>query len=277
MDALRLARDDPQRQVVFFAVGFETTAPANAMAVLQAYRQGVHNFSALISHVLVPPAIQVVLDDPAAACRGSSPLDTCARSWAWRPTPTWQPATTCRSWLPASSRWICCRVWRCWWTPGGRARRGCATQYTRSVRGEGNAAAQHAMQESIRGHRHGMARDRGHPPSGLRLREAYAAHDAERRFAVDSLQAQEAAACIAGQVLQGKRKRTSARPSAQGHTRDTGSEHHGLGRGGVLGVLRVSRPRPAAGDSACCLVPGSVDDYDAVDHAHGGGGASCSG
>src|ERR1035438_7565973 len=62
MDALRLARENPQRPVVFFAVGFETTAPANAMAVWQARREGLRNFSMLVSHVLVPPAIRLLLD-----------------------------------------------------------------------------------------------------------------------------------------------------------------------------------------------------------------------
>ena len=65
MDALRVARQHPDRQVVFFAVGFETTAPANAMAAFQAKRDGVGNFSLLVSHVLVPPAIEAILSSPA--------------------------------------------------------------------------------------------------------------------------------------------------------------------------------------------------------------------
>ena len=64
LDALRLARDNPQREVVFFAVGFETTAPANAMAVFQAHAQGIGNFSVLVSHVLVPPAMAALLSAP---------------------------------------------------------------------------------------------------------------------------------------------------------------------------------------------------------------------
>ncbi len=79
MDAVTLARKHPDRQVVFFAVGFETTAPANAMAVAQAARLGLTNFSVLVSHVLVPPAIRAVLDSPAnAASRASWPPDTSA-------------------------------------------------------------------------------------------------------------------------------------------------------------------------------------------------------
>jgi len=64
LDALKLARQNPDREVVFFAVGFETTAPANAMAVWQARAQGVGNFSVLCSHVLVPPAIEAILSSP---------------------------------------------------------------------------------------------------------------------------------------------------------------------------------------------------------------------
>jgi hydrogenase expression/formation protein HypD len=70
MDAVALAQKHPDRQVVFFAVGFETTAPANAMAVVQAARLGLENFSALVSHVLVPPAMRAVLDSPANRVQG---------------------------------------------------------------------------------------------------------------------------------------------------------------------------------------------------------------
>ena len=69
LDALRLARENPERQVVFFAVGFETTAPANAMAVFQAHQQQVKNFSILVSHVLVPPAMEAILSSPRTGCR----------------------------------------------------------------------------------------------------------------------------------------------------------------------------------------------------------------
>ena len=70
MDAVTLARKHPDRQVVFFAVGFETTAPANAMAVAQAAKLGLENFSVLVSHVLVPPAMRAVLDSPANRVQG---------------------------------------------------------------------------------------------------------------------------------------------------------------------------------------------------------------
>src|ERR1039457_5849005 len=70
MEAVNLARRYPDRPVVFFAVGFETTAPANAMAVWQARQEGLKNFSILASHVLVPPAIRLLLDSPASRVQG---------------------------------------------------------------------------------------------------------------------------------------------------------------------------------------------------------------
>ena len=79
MDALRMARQNPDRQVVFFAVGFETTAPANAMAVWQAKREGLTNFSILVSHVLVPPAISMLLESPENRVQGFiAPGHVCA-------------------------------------------------------------------------------------------------------------------------------------------------------------------------------------------------------
>ena len=88
LDALKLARENPDRQVVFFGIGFETTAPANAMTVYQAKRLGVPNFSLLVSHVLVPPAIAAIMESPTLPGAGaSSPPGTCAASWAPREYP----------------------------------------------------------------------------------------------------------------------------------------------------------------------------------------------
>ena len=105
LDALRLAQSHPDRQVVFFAVGFETTAPANAMAVWQADHDGVENFSMLVSHVLVPPAMEALLSSPTtASCRGFSRPVMFAPSWATTNICRLRSVTKCRSWSPASSR-----------------------------------------------------------------------------------------------------------------------------------------------------------------------------
>ena len=74
-----LAAGEPRQEVVFFGVGFETTAPANAMAVYQARERGLTNFSLLVSHVLVPPAIEAIMTSPTSRVQGSSRPATCAR------------------------------------------------------------------------------------------------------------------------------------------------------------------------------------------------------
>jgi hydrogenase expression/formation protein HypD len=70
LDALKIAADRPDKQVVFFAIGFETTAPGNAMAVFQAKRAGIPNFTVLVSHVLVPPALEAILGSPKCRVQG---------------------------------------------------------------------------------------------------------------------------------------------------------------------------------------------------------------
>ena len=82
LDAVRIAQENPDREVVFFAIGFETTAPANALAVTRARALGVKNFSMLVSHVLVPPAIAAVLQSPGNRVQGFLGPGTSARSWA---------------------------------------------------------------------------------------------------------------------------------------------------------------------------------------------------
>ena len=96
MDAVELAQDNPARQVVFFAVGFETTAPANAMAVVQAKRLGLANFSVLVSHVLVPPAMQAVLASPDCRVQGFLAAGHVSPSWASGNMRRSRPATACR-------------------------------------------------------------------------------------------------------------------------------------------------------------------------------------
>ena len=90
LDAIKVAQKHPDRKVVFFAIGFETTAPANAMAVLQAQRLGLTNFSVLVSHVLVPPAIEAILQSPNTRVQAFWPA-MCAVLWVI--------ANTSRSWI----------------------------------------------------------------------------------------------------------------------------------------------------------------------------------
>ena len=111
MDAVALAQKNPGRQVVFFAVGFETTAPANAMAVVQAARLGLTNFSVLVSHVLVPPAMRAVLDSPVEPRAGLPGRRPRLHDHGHRAVSNRSPRSTmCRSWSPASSRWTSSRA-----------------------------------------------------------------------------------------------------------------------------------------------------------------------
>jgi len=206
MDAVTLAEKNPQRQVVFFAVGFETTAPANAMAVAQAARRGIENFSVLVSHVLVPPAIRAVLDSPQCSVQGFlaaghvctvmgiDQYRPIARQYrvpivatGFEPLDILQGVSMCIEQLE-------------------QGRFEAEIQYTRSVRPEGNPAAIRQIDEVFAP----VARKwRGIgeiPASGLGLRPDYARFDAGRRFGVSHLTADEPAECIAGAVLQGHKR-----------------------------------------------------------------------
>ena len=206
MDAVALARKTPEREVVFFAVGFETTAPANAMAVLQAARLGLKNFSVLVSHVLVPPAIRAVLDSPfnrvqgflaaghVCTVMGIDEYRPIAEKYrvpivvtGFEPLDILQGIALCVEQLEA-----------------GRAE--VENQYTRSVRPEGNMAAIAQIREVFEPVDRKWRGIGQIPASGLGLREKYAAWDADRRFGVSGITAEEPAECIAGEVLQGHRK-----------------------------------------------------------------------
>ena len=206
MDALALARKHPDREVVFFAVGFETTAPANAMAVAQAAKLGVENFSVLVSHVLVPPAMRAVLGSPVnrvqgflaaghvCAVMGTSEYGPIADEYhvpvvvtGFEPLDILQGLAMCIKQLEE-----------------GRAE--VEIQYARAVRPEGNRPAIgqiEAVFQTVARKWRGIGEI---PSSGLALRDELAAYDAERRFGVGQITAEEPPECIAGQVLQGHKK-----------------------------------------------------------------------
>lgn len=206
MDAVLLARKNPDRQVVFFAIGFETTAPANAMAVAQARRLGLANFSVLVSHVLVPPAMEAVLSSPSnqvqgflaaghvCAVMGMEEYRPLARRFHAPIVVTgFEPLDILRG-----IQMCVCQL------EEGRAE--VENAYARAVRPEGNPAAIRQIREVFEP---GARKWRGIgqiPESGLRLRPEYAAFDAERRFGLEEITAEEPAECIAGEVLQGHRK-----------------------------------------------------------------------
>jgi len=203
LDAVELARANPDREVVFFAIGFETTAPANAMAVRHADRLGVRNFSVLVSHVLVPPAIEAILDSP--SCRVQAFLaaghvctvmgtaeyeDIVARRHVPIVVTGFEPLDVLDG--------IRCAVAQ---LESGRAE--LENAYPRAVQRAGNTQAQAVLAEVFEPT---DRRWRGIGPiaqSGWRLRERYRSFDAEQRFDLGDIRAQESSACRSGDVLQG--------------------------------------------------------------------------
>jgi hydrogenase expression/formation protein HypD len=206
MDAVALAQKHPDRQVVFFAVGFETTAPANAMAVVQAARLGLENFSALVSHVLVPPAMRAVLDSPANRVQGflaAGHVCTITGMDEYRPiAEKYRVPIVVTGFEPMD---ILQGVLMCV-EQLESGRHEVENQYARSVRPEGNRVALeqiHEVFEVVPRKWRGIGEI---PQSGLSLRDAYAKFDAERRFQVEAIMAEEPAECIAGEILQGHKK-----------------------------------------------------------------------
>ena len=207
MDAVKIARANPDRKVVFFGVGFETTAPANAMAVWQAKREGLTNFSMLVSHVLVPPAMRLILSSPSNRVQGFiAPGHVCTvmgyREYEELASEFHVPIVVGGfepvDLLEAISMLVA-------QLEEGRAE--VENQYARSVNYEGNLAAQKNHARGVRGFGSQMARHRVH--CGERLygcARNIAAFDAERVFDVEDLRAEEPKECISALVLQGLKK-----------------------------------------------------------------------
>jgi hydrogenase expression/formation protein HypD len=206
LDALRIARDNPGRQVVFFGIGFETTAPANAMALYQARRGGVDNFSMLVSHVLVPPSMASILQDPGnrvqaflgpghvCAVMGLHEYEAlCARYRVPIVVTGFEPVDLLEGVLMAVRQ-----------LEAGRA--AVENQYVRTVAAEGNRAARELIFEVFEVCDRKWRGVGSIPKSGYKLRHEYRAHDAEKRFEVDQITTREPAICISGLVLRGLRK-----------------------------------------------------------------------
>jgi hydrogenase expression/formation protein HypD len=206
LDAVELAVKNPDKQVVFFAIGFETTAPPNVMSVLQAQRLGLTNYSVLVSHVRVPPAIRAILSSPENRVQGFLLAGhVCAVMGYWEYPPLaeefgvpmavtgFEPLDIVQGILSAVQL-----------LEAGKVE--VANPYARAVSFEGNQPAQKTIQKVF------MECDRKWrgigmiPMSGWRLRPEFEAFNAEKRFAVEAIQAEESPRCIAGQILQGLKK-----------------------------------------------------------------------
>ena len=206
LDALALARAHPEREVVFFAVGFETTAPANAMAVWQAHKTGCSNFSILCSHVLVPPAMEAILSDDDCRVQGflaAGHVCTVMGTGAYGPiAERYGIPITVTGFEPLDLlQGIAMTL-----TALEEGRVGLENQYARVVSAEGNVPAQRLLEQVFEVVDRAWRGIGVIPKSGYALREAFAEHDAERRFEVSNIGGGESPECIAGDILRGRRK-----------------------------------------------------------------------
>lgn len=206
IEAVSIARDHPEKEVVFFAVGFETTAPANALSVLHAKKEGLTNYSILVSHVLVPPAMEAILADEHAAIdaflgaghvcaiMGTKAYEPIARKFripivvtGFEPLDLVDGIYRAVKQLEAGKHEV-------------------ENQYSRVVRPEGNLEAKRVIETVFE---IGTREWRGIgpiPDSGYTLREAFSDFDAERKFGVSSDTAENTSGCIAGEILKGLKK-----------------------------------------------------------------------
>ncbi|MFZ0546902.1 MAG: hydrogenase formation protein HypD [Candidatus Promineifilaceae bacterium] len=204
LDALQIARDNPDKTVVFFAIGFETTAPANAAAVQQAAREGLDNFCVLVSHVTVPPAITAIMESPNTRVNGflaAGHVCTIMGTAEYHPlTEKYHTPIVVTGFEPLDLAHGILRAVR--QLEDGRHE--VENAYARTVPNQGNPAAQAAIADVF------QVCDRAWrglgtiPQSGYRLREKFAAFDAERRFPdIGEMVALESTLCQSGLVLQG--------------------------------------------------------------------------
>jgi hydrogenase expression/formation protein HypD len=206
MDCLKIAQANPDRKIVFFAIGFETTAPANAMAVFQAKAMGLRNFSLLVSHVMVPPSMTGILQSPLNRVQGFlGPGHVCAvMGWSeYEPIAArYKVPIVITGFEPVDLlEGILMTVRQ---LEQGRAE--VENQYARAVAREGNVAARRMIAQVF------DIADRSWrgigiiPKSGYKLSYAYREYDADRIFQVESIRTREPEVCIAGQVLKGQKK-----------------------------------------------------------------------
>lgn len=206
LDALNIARREPGKSVVFFGIGFETTAPANAMAILQAKREGLSNFSVLLSHVLVPPAIASILQGAGNRVQGFlGPGHVCVimgtgeyKSLAAR----YEVPIVITGFEPLDLlEGILMTVRQ---LESGRAE--VENQYARAVPEKGNTAARAILDEVFEISDRKWRGVGSIPKSGYRIRYEYAAHDAEKLYEVEEIETNESSLCISGLILRGLKK-----------------------------------------------------------------------
>jgi hydrogenase expression/formation protein HypD len=206
LDAVKIAQANPDKEVVFFAIGFETTGPANAMSVIQAKALGVKNFSVLVSQVTVPPAMHAILGSPQNRVQGFLAAGhVCAIMGYWEYPPIaeqykipivvtgFEPIDLLKGILMTVEQ----------------LEKGTHTvenAYARVVSFEGNRPAQAILTKAFEPCDRNWRGIGMIPASGWKLRPEFANYDAELKFNVGDIHTQESAVCISGQILQGRRK-----------------------------------------------------------------------
>jgi len=206
LDAVKVAEKYPDKKVVFFGVGFETTAPPNAMSIVEAHRKGLKNYSLLCSHVLVPPAIEALLSSPLNNIQGFLAAGHVCTVMGYE------------EYLPLAERFEVSIV-----VTGfepvdilqgiyhsvkqlEEGKHEVENQYSRVVKKEGNVSAKEIIEEVFERTDRKWRGIGEIPKSGLKLKEKYKDYDAEIIFDVESITAEESSLCIAGEVLQGIKK-----------------------------------------------------------------------
>ncbi len=206
LDALELAKRHPDKEVVFFAVGFETTAPANAMAVWRARELGIRNFSVLVSHVTVPPAISAIMSTPDNRVQGFLAAGHVCAVMGWTEyeplaeryevpivVTGFEPVDILEGMLMAVRQLE-------------QGRHVGENQYVRSVRREGTPPARLTVEKVFELANRKWRGIGEIPMSGLRLRPEFSDYDAERKFGVEYMTVPESTQCRAGEVLTGRLK-----------------------------------------------------------------------
>ena len=206
LEAVKIAEANPEKEVVFFAIGFETTAPPNAMAVLQAKQRGLKNFSVVVSHVCVPPAMDAILGSKTNRVQAFLAAGHVCAVMGYHEYPRiaeqykvpiiitgFEPVDLLKGVLAAVRQ-----------LEEGKAE--AENAYERAVTFEGNQPAQKVMNTVFQPVDRKWRGIGAIPMSGLGLRPEFEAHDAEKKFAVGEIVAQESPLCIAGEILQGLKK-----------------------------------------------------------------------
>jgi hydrogenase expression/formation protein HypD len=206
LDAVKIAKNNPEEEVVFFAVGFETTAPANALSVLHAQKEGLTNYSILVSHVLVPPAMEAILDDKfcninaflgaghVCAIMGTSEYHYLVKKYnipiiitGFEPLDLVQGIYMAVCQLEEGIKIV-------------------ENQYSRVVKEDGNMAAKKVIQQVFEVSNREWRGIGEIPISGYKLRKAFDAFDAETKFNIKNYKVPESTICIAGEILRGIKK-----------------------------------------------------------------------